>query len=929
MRQFYQSISLFIIFLFIVAESTYATHIRAGEITTQRLSGLTYRITIKGYRDVGGVEWGQGTLSFGDGEEITFGVGDWSKRILPEDSETEENTLIIEHTYPSTGLFEISYSEQNRNAGVLNINNGNSVNIPFYIETRILIDPSFGLNGSPVLLVPPIDKGAVGSIFLHNPGAFDREGDSLAYRLVPSQETEDTPVPQFKLPNDPSFGGSRQDSDAPPIFTLDPITGDIVWDAPAVAGEYNFAFVVEEWRKIEGEFFLLGEVTRDMQVLIEETENEPPELQMPLDTCVVAGTLLEQIITATDPDNPLQQVKIESFGGVYELGAEYFSPDQGSPPVFQDQPAEATFQWQTNCELVRERPYTVQFKASDMPEFPPSLIDLQTWNITVVGPAPQLDTAIVRPGRSVELRWQDYTKFCGNAETMQVWRRVDSYDFTPEGCDIGIPEGSGYELIAELPITATTYLDDNNEQGLAIGANYCYRLVAVFPQPAGGESLASEEQCATLAVDVPAITNVDINETSTTEGEIFVRWTKPFEINQILFPPPYSYEVVRAEGYSGNDNRQLVSGRMSENDTVFTDTGLNTQNMVYNYRILLYDGGNNLIDSSSTASSVRLEPFPLFGAIELRWQAEVPWSNNTQEFPIHDIYRDNVNAANPDELVKIASVDVNQNGFFYLDDGGTDGPLSEDIEYCYFVFTRGSYGNPDIIDPLENKSQIICAQPNDTIPPCAPALALETEDCETLLASGQLCNIADYSNTIRWNRNDEGECEDDIRSFNIYFSATGNEGTFELKANIIDTVFIDKNLISFAGCYYVTAVDRSGNESEPSEVVCNDNCPSYELPNAFTPHNGDQFNDVFQAFPCALFVESVKFIVYNRWGKELYNYSSGSENSIYINWDGRTNDGDQVSAGVYYYEAEVRFNVLNPSDAVQKYKGWINVLGSP
>ncbi len=59
--------------------------------------------------------------------------------------------------------------------------------------------------------------------------------------------------------------------------------------------------------------------------------------------------------------------------------------------------------------------------------------------------------------------------------------------------------------------------------------------------------------------------------------------------------------------------------------------------------------------------------------------------------------------------------------------------------------------------------------------------------------------------------------------------------------------YIHKNLPSFAGCYYVTAVDRSGNESRPSNTVCKDNCPYYELPNVMTP-NADGKNDLFEAF---------------------------------------------------------------------------------
>ncbi len=78
--------------------------------------------------------------------------------------------------------------------------------------------------------------------------------------------------------------------------------------------------------------------------------------------------------------------------------------------------------------------------------------------------------------------------------------------------------------------------------------------------------------------------------------------------------------------------------------------------------------------------------------------------------------------------------------------------------------------------------------------------------------------------------------------------------------------YVHGNLPHHAGCYYVTAVDRSGNEC-PSNTVCKDNCPYYELPNVFTP-NGDGSNDLFTPFPCPRFVQSVSFVVHNRWGRK-------------------------------------------------------------
>jgi hypothetical protein len=275
-------------------------------------------------------------------------------------------------------------------------------------------------------------------------------------------------------------------------------------------------------------------------------------------------------------------------------------------------------------------------------------------------------------------------------------------------------------------------------------------------------------------------------------------------------------------------------------------------------------------------------------------------------------------------------------------------PLSDEVVYCYRVQTRGSYGNPRVKSPLINFSQINCAQPNDSIPPCKPALAITAVPC-TLLKNTQPCNQAVFSNTLTWRKPEDEECRQDIRSYNIYVAPFVGSA-FELYAqNVRDTFFIDSNLPSYARCYKISAVDRAGNESELSEQYCFDNCPNYELPNVFTP-NGDNCNDFFSAYSgrqsadengngpcgpidleqqrlkCARFVESVEFVVTNRWGKHVYDYHSGGERSIYIDWDGRDNNGNEVAAGVYYYNAKVTFNVVDPAQKVQNIRGWVQVI---
>ncbi|HRG07923.1 MAG TPA: hypothetical protein PLJ08_05050, partial [Cyclobacteriaceae bacterium] len=70
-----------------------------------------------------------------------------------------------------------------------------------------------------------------------------------------------------------------------------------------------------------------------------------------------------------------------------------------------------------------------------------------------------------------------------------------------------------------VPIGTTTFNDNNDGQGLDAGAKFCYRLVAVFPQPGGGESLVSQEVCLPpILAGLPVITNVSVDVTSRTDG---------------------------------------------------------------------------------------------------------------------------------------------------------------------------------------------------------------------------------------------------------------------------------------------------------------------------------------------------------------------------------------------------------------------------
>ncbi len=963
MRKLKIFIGLLVFCAAFIATRANATHLRAGEIIVKRVNctGLTFEITIIVYTDSGPADpvlFGDGELRFGDendpDEFFTFPVvqnntavtqnedGSITTVQIDEDlgPDVSKATYTIRHTYGSQGRYVISYVEANRNAGVLNIENGNSVNVRFYIETEINVDSFLGCNNTPVLLIPPIDRACTNVAFFHNPGAFDPDGDSIAFELVVPKKDVGTNTANYIDPADRSFyenfNQGNETADGPPVFKIDPISGEIEWNAPGKIGEYNIAFIVKEYRFKDGEWFLLGFVTRDMQIIVEDCDNERPELTIPEDICVEAGETIDEFIFGTDPDG--HNVKIEAFSQVLENRGARIIPEnsefQSSIPQAQIQ-----FIWDTECLDVRDQPYTVVFKITDNPPLGPKLVSFASWNITVVGPKPDF-TTVEQDGQALRLNWNNYE--CQNAELLQIWRRVDTNPYQPDECETGIRENAGYSLIAEVAPNSTTFRDTD----LAAAAKYCYRILAIFPSVPGGESIISDELCFEFVpAEEPVITHVSVDRTSENAGEIIVAWREPFELGNLQFP--LQYKVYRAEGAAGGTFTEVGTLSSSLTDSIgFRDVGLNTTNTIYFYRIAVVDPtGSGTSDEifSATASAVKLQPTPQLGQIKLDWSASVPWSNSIAFPPDsrHLIYR-GLEGDNQESFQLLAELDVNQYGFSFTDSVN----LINDQVYCYRVLTKGTYGNPAIESPQLNFSQIVCAQPSDSIPPCAPIVSVSGTDCEDFLTS-KACDFNDFQNQLNWTVDFVGECQNDVAVYQLYFTPSKNV-EFSLLAEVTSMSYLHDNLSSFKGCYKVRAIDRSGNVGEFSEEFCVDNCPYYELPNVFTPNNGDNCNNTFSAYSnrnsvgedgsggcgnvdiskCARFVLEVEFIVYNRWGKEVYTYqgASGSENGIYIDWNGVSSSGDELASGVYYYVANVTFDVVDPNAAKQTFKGWIHLL---
>ncbi|RZL13392.1 MAG: hypothetical protein EOO62_08255 [Hymenobacter sp.] len=185
-------------------QAAWATHIRAGDIQSRvdDASGnpnhLLFRLTV--YRDKSGAaqqKLDETYIYFGDNTLLIGTDKDASGRPLmtrtvdaaASTADTEVLYFDFEHTYSGAGSYLVSFVGENRNDGVLNM--ANSVRTSFYISSSVTINPAYGRNHSPVLRAPAVDKAGLGQVFLHNPAAYDADGDSLAFKLRTCQRVID------------------------------------------------------------------------------------------------------------------------------------------------------------------------------------------------------------------------------------------------------------------------------------------------------------------------------------------------------------------------------------------------------------------------------------------------------------------------------------------------------------------------------------------------------------------------------------------------------------------------------------------------------------------------------------------------------------------------------------------------------------------
>ncbi len=174
-------------------------------------------------------------------------------------------------------------------------------------------------NSSPIFFNNPNAFLCVGNNTCYNNGVYDPDGDYLVFELVAPQRcstsggcwSDDYTSPSELIDVDYITSPSHSFTDpfqyAPPI-NVDPVSGNFCI-LPTGIEKTVLALKVKEYRN----GVLIGEVVRDIQIIVIDCQNNVPQLggidssltSTRYDTTVTAGTALDLYILSTDPDSQM------------------------------------------------------------------------------------------------------------------------------------------------------------------------------------------------------------------------------------------------------------------------------------------------------------------------------------------------------------------------------------------------------------------------------------------------------------------------------------------------------------------------------------------------------------------------------------------------------------------------------------------------
>jgi hypothetical protein len=337
-----------ILFLILIIISCFlnakATHNKGGLITYKHISGHTYEISVFTYTEAS---------SQADRPNLEIFWGDGSYDSIARINQVMVNNNLMKNTYKGIHTFPganpspyiISVEDPNRDAGILNI--PNSVNVVFYLESELSINPFIGINNSVNISNEPIYVAVIGESFTQNISAFDTDGDNISFELVTTKRENGQDI----------IGYSSPDS-----LSIDIVNGELVWNFPQFIGEYVFTIKISECRNGSK----VGSILVDFQISVIPGPNNAQFQEMStwqIDT----NNNYSVIITPNDS----VQLNLAYYGSsstidLVAYGETFIGGNNG---VFQiDSVATGyirkTFKWNPDITNLRCSPYIVTFRGS-------------------------------------------------------------------------------------------------------------------------------------------------------------------------------------------------------------------------------------------------------------------------------------------------------------------------------------------------------------------------------------------------------------------------------------------------------------------------------------------------------------------------------------------------------------------------------------
>jgi len=233
-----------ILFLF-VANATIAGNYLSGSISYTYVSLYNYRFTLNVYTlDSSLADSCFLLVHFGNGDSAFLPRTNGPSSFCPAThdgimvtSTIKKSVYYIEHTFAGPGTYTITAQFLKRTYGINNITN--SGNTSPTLSAQLIINPFLGDNNSVQFSnYVPVIYDTINHIMSYNPGAVDVDGDSLSYELV--------------------IGTGYYPPASSVIFSIDSMSGNVLWNAPITPGTYSYLVRISEWRHSGGLKYYIG-----------------------------------------------------------------------------------------------------------------------------------------------------------------------------------------------------------------------------------------------------------------------------------------------------------------------------------------------------------------------------------------------------------------------------------------------------------------------------------------------------------------------------------------------------------------------------------------------------------------------------------------------------------------------------------------------